>query len=43
MFVRHGHRLRGKPPAIAKTLKQRLAGEYDCKDLKIHFKLEIKF
>jgi large subunit ribosomal protein L38 len=26
-FVRLGHRLRGKPPGIAKTLSQRLAEE----------------
>ena len=25
--VRHGHRLRGKAPGVAKTLEQRLAGE----------------
>lgn len=24
--VRHGHHLRGKPPGIARTLKQRLDG-----------------
>lgn len=24
--VRHGHRLRGKPPGIARTIAQRLAG-----------------
>ncbi|XP_029709603.2 large ribosomal subunit protein mL38 [Aedes albopictus] len=26
-FVRHGHRLRGKPPGVARTLEQRLACE----------------
>ncbi|XP_062552871.1 large ribosomal subunit protein mL38 [Armigeres subalbatus] len=26
-FVRHGHRLRGKPPGVARTLEQRLAEE----------------
>ncbi|KXJ76062.1 hypothetical protein RP20_CCG010410 [Aedes albopictus] len=26
-FVRHGHRLRGKPPGVARTLEQRLASE----------------
>jgi hypothetical protein len=25
-FLRHGHRMRGKPPGIARSLKQRLAG-----------------
>lgn len=27
VFIRHGHRLRGKPPGVAKTLEQRLAEE----------------
>lgn len=26
-FVRHGHRLRGRPPGVARTLEQRLADE----------------
>lgn len=24
--LRHGHKIRGKPPGVAKTLKQRLEG-----------------
>ncbi|XP_055610590.1 39S ribosomal protein L38, mitochondrial [Uranotaenia lowii] len=27
LFLRHGHRLRGKPPGVARTLEQRLAEE----------------
>lgn len=25
--LRHGHRIRGKPPGVAKTLEQRLEGK----------------
>jgi len=30
VFIRNGHRLRGKPPGIAKTLEQRLKGTTIC-------------
>lgn len=30
-ILRFGHRLRGKPPGIARTLEQRLNGEFFCK------------
>lgn len=34
-FIRHGHRLRGKPPGIARTLAQRIAGkDIHCGKLK---------
>lgn len=26
-FIRNGHTMRGKPPGVARTLEQRLAGE----------------
>lgn len=40
--VRHGHRLRGKPPTIARTLKQRLE-QLNQKDPTLDFKVDIGF
>jgi large subunit ribosomal protein L38 len=39
-FVRHGHHLRGKPPAVARSLKQRLE-EINYKDPSLHFRVDI--
>ncbi|XP_053970700.1 39S ribosomal protein L38, mitochondrial [Hylaeus volcanicus] len=40
--IRHGHRIRGKPPMIARTLKQRLES-LNREDPKISFKVDIGF
>ncbi|XP_011169405.1 39S ribosomal protein L38, mitochondrial [Solenopsis invicta] len=40
--VRHGHRLRGKPPTLARNLRQRLE-ELNRKDPTLHFKVNIGF
>ncbi|XP_069689575.1 large ribosomal subunit protein mL38 [Periplaneta americana] len=41
-LVRYGHRLRGKPPGIARSLQQRLE-ELNYKDPSVHFKVDIGF
>jgi large subunit ribosomal protein L38 len=41
-FVRHGHRIRGKPPGVAKTLSQVLE-EINHKDPVLHKKHDIGF
>ncbi|XP_019871903.2 39S ribosomal protein L38, mitochondrial [Aethina tumida] len=38
--VRNGHHLRGKPPGVARSLKERLA-ELNQKDPKIHYRVDI--
>lgn len=42
IFVRHGHKIRGKAPGIAKTLQQRLA-ERNYEDPVLHSKHDIGF
>lgn len=41
-LVRYGHHIRGKPPGIARNLKQRLE-EINYKDPALHFKVDIGF
>ncbi|EEZ99758.1 large ribosomal subunit protein mL38 [Tribolium castaneum] len=39
-FIRNGHHLRGKPPGVARSLKQRLQ-EINYKDPSLHFRVDI--